>query len=197
MAWNRLKSMFVVPDASKDSADAALAELEKYQVPPDARPGNPVPETVAAVPQGELDFQAIYDQAGIPNTDEVEAVERFLSGLDDALPQGSKLAAAKAFLGAIGKAPAAVLEDAARKITVVRTIVDAKRADVEKASDERQAAVSSLQKQMEEHRAAIEQLQRELETVRSKCAVEEARLQGARMFFGVLGDAKPEPGRTK
>ena len=197
MAWNKLKSMFVVPDANKDSESAVFAELEKYQVPPDANAGNLGPEAAAVGPQGEIDFQSLYDQAGIPNTDEVEGLERFLSGLNDALPQGSKLAAAKAFLGAIGKSPAAVLEDAARKIAVVRTIIDAKRVDVEKATGERQAAMSKLQQQMEEHRAAIEGLQRELETVRSKCAVEEARLQGARMFFGILGDAKPEAGRTK
>jgi hypothetical protein len=194
MAWNKLKSLFVESDTTEAAASAAMAALEKYQVPADggadATGAGPGP----VVPQGELDFQALYDQAGIPNTDEVEALERFLHGLDEGLPQASKLAAAKAFLGAIGKAPTDVLRDAGRKIAVVRAVADAKRADVEKASSERQAAINDLQRQIDEHRSAVEALKRDLEAVRSKCAAEEGRLQGARVFFGAVGDVKTGPG---
>jgi hypothetical protein len=190
MAWNKLKSLFVETDTSKEAESAAMAELEKYRVADD--PGSEVtleaPAPVAA--PGELDFQALYDQAGIPNTDEVEALERFLHGLDDSLPQASKLAAAKAFLGAIGKAPTDVLRDAGRKITVVRAVADAKRADIDKAASERQAAINDLQRQIDEHRSALEALKRDLETARSKCAAEEGRLQGARVFFGAVGEVK-------
>jgi hypothetical protein len=35
-------------------------------------------------------------------------------------------------------------------------------------------------------------MNRELESVRAKCATEEGRLQGARAFFGAVGDANPE-----
>jgi chromosome segregation ATPase len=149
------------------------------------------------VAEGELDFQSLYDQAGIPNTDEVEALERFLHGLDESLPQSSKLAAAKAFLGAIGKAPADVLRDAGRKIQVVRMVADAKRTDVEKAASEHQAAIATLQRQIDEQRAAVETLKRDLEAVRSKCAAEEGRLQGARVFFGAVGDAVAGSGPGK
>jgi hypothetical protein len=194
MAWNKLKSLFVETDSTPDAASSAMAELEKYQVPTDAGADAPPTAPAQVVAQGALDFQALYDQAGIPNTDEVEALERFLHGLDEGLPQASKLAAAKAFLGAIGKAPADVLRDAGRKITVVRAVADAKRADVEKASGERQAAINDLQRQIDEYRSAIEALKHDLETVRSKCAAEEERLQGARVFFGAVGDAKAGPG---
>ena len=194
MAWNKLKSLFVETDTTGEAASAALAELEKYQVPADPGADAAPSVPVAAVGQGELDFQALYDQAGIPNTDEVEALERFLHGLDESLPQASKLAAAKAFLGAIGKAPTDVLRDAGRKITVVRAVADAKRADVEKASSERQAAINELQRQIDEHRSALEALKRDLESVRAKCATEEGRLQGARVFFGAVGEAKAGPG---
>ena len=192
MAWNKLKSLFVETDSSKEAASAAMADLEKYQVPEDPDATSTVSGPVVA--QGELDFQALYDQAGIPNTDEVEALERFLHGLDESLPQASKLAAAKAFLGAIGKAPTDVLRDAGRKIAVVRAVADAKRADVEKASSERQAAINDLQRQIDEHRSAVEALKHDLESVRSKCAAEEGRLQGARVFFGAVGDVKVGPG---
>jgi hypothetical protein len=191
MAWNKIKSLFVQPDATPDAATAAMAELKKYQMPEDAA----VPDAPAAPPapvlaEGELDFQALYDQAGIPNTDEVEALERFLHGLEESLPQASRLAAAKAFLGAIGKAPTDVLRDAGRKISVVRAVADAKRADVDKAASERQAAINALQRQIDEHRSAVEALKRDLESVRSRCAAEEGRLQGARVFFGAVGDVK-------
>jgi hypothetical protein len=197
MAWNKLKSLFVQSDSSKAAADAAMAELEKYHLPADATGGEDVDlgqiDPAAAAGGGELDFQALYDQAGIPNTDEVEALERFLGGLDETLPQASKLAAAKAFLSAIGKSPADVLKDAARKITVVRAVADAKRVDVDKVTTERQAAIAELQKQIDQHRSAIEGMNRELESVRGKCATEEGRLQGARAFFGAVGDATEAP----
>ena len=188
MAWNKLKSLFVETDSSKEAASAAMADLEKYQVPEDSAVDATSTVSGSVVAQGDLDFQALYDQAGIPNTDEVEALERFLHGLDESLPQASKLAAAKAFLGAIGKAPTDVLRDAGRKIVVVRAVADAKRADVEKASSERQAAINDLQRQIDEHRSAVEALKHDLESVRSKCAAEEGRLQGARVFFGAVGD---------
>ena len=201
MAWNKLKSLFVETPESPDTASAAMAELEKYQVPAapagDAAGAVVLPDASAVVAEGELDFQALYDQAGIPNTDEVEALERFLHGLDESLPQTSKLAAAKAFLGAIGKAPADVLRDAGRKIQVVRMVADAKRSDVEKAASEHQAAIATLQRQIDEQRAAVETLKRDLEAVRSKCAAEEGRLQGARVFFGAVGDVVAGAGPGK
>jgi len=106
MAWNKLKSMFVVSDEPQAQAasdpDQVIADLDKYQLPEGETA--PLPEgTSAAALSGQIDFQALYDQAGIPNTDEVEAVERFLNGLDASLPDASKLAASKAFLSAIGK----------------------------------------------------------------------------------------------
>ncbi len=192
MAWSKLKSLFVEPDSSREAADAALAELEKYRVPDEAVAAASPPAAVSAT--GNLDFQALYDQAGIPNTDEVEALERFLQGLEENMPQASKLAAAKAFLGAIGKAPADVVKDAGRKIAVVRAVVDAKRTDVEQAQGERQAAIAGLQRQIDDHRAAIESMKRDLESVRVRCATEEGRLQGARVFFGAVGEIKPGTG---
>src|SRR5262249_50596040 len=135
MAWHKLKSMFVVSDEASQSStnpDDVLKDLEKYQLPQGEVA--PLPDgTAPAALSGQIDFQALYDQAGIPNTDEVEAVERFLAGLDESLPAASKVAAAKAFLGAIGKAPADVLKDAGRKITVVRAVGETKRGDTDKA----------------------------------------------------------------
>ena len=203
MAWSKLKSMFVVSDEPAQAPadpDQVIADLEKYQLP-DGETA-PLPDgTSPAALSGQIDFQALYDQAGIPNTDEVEAVERFLNGLDASLPVASKLAASKAFLSAIGKSVADVVKDAGRKITVVRAVGDAKQADTQKAGGERQAAIAALQKQIDDHRAAMEAMQRDLESVRSQCAVEESRLQGARMFFGHVSDA-PDPaaapsGRTR
>ena len=191
MPWSKIKSMFVVSDAPASStevdADAVLKDLEKYQVPGDG--GNLPAGTDPASLSGHIDFQALYDQAGVPNTDEVEAVERFLAGLDESLPDASKLAASKAFLSAIGKSVTDVLNDAGRKITVVRAVGDAKQADTRKAINDRQSVIAALQKQVDDHRANIEAMQRDLEAVQAQCAKEESRLQGARMFFGHVNDA--------
>jgi hypothetical protein len=201
MAWDKIKSLFVVTDskpssgatASAEDMAAIEAELAKFKLPedaPTALPASTSPEQLA----GTIDFQALYDQAGIPNTDEVEALERFLNGLDSDLPASAKGAAARAFLGAIGKAPQDVVTDAGRKITVVRAVGDAKRGDTDKAIAERQAAIGELQRQIDEQRSQMEALTKELESVRGQCAVEESRLQGARVFFGHAGDV-PAQGR--
>jgi hypothetical protein len=192
MAWNKIKSMFVVSDQPEDATEKLLKDLEKYEVPAEEPPA-PLPAgTPPAALSGQIDFQALYDQAGIPNTDEVEALERFLGGLDSTLPDGAKTAAAKAFLGAIGKSPKDVVVDAGRKITVVRAVVDAKRADTDQAIAQRQSAIAELQRQIDEQQAAIAALSKDLESVRGQCAVEESRLQGARVFFGHVGDVAPE-----
>jgi hypothetical protein len=199
MSWGqKLKSVFVVSDAPARTADEVLKELEKYELPESPVTAVALPAgTEPAALTGAIDFQTLYDQAGIPNTDEVEALERFLGGLDSNLPDSSKLAAAKAFLGAIGKAPSDVITDSGRKIEVVRAVADAKRADTEKAVGERQAAINELQRQIDEQRAAIEGMQKDLESVRSQCVVEESRLQGARMFFGYVSESPTATARKR
>jgi hypothetical protein len=200
MSWSqKLRSVFIVADTPTRTADDVLKELEKYELPEAAEPpAVALPaSTPAAALTGAIDFQGLYDQAGIPNTDEVEALERFLGGLDKDLPESSKLAAAKAFLGAIGKAPADVITDSGRKIEVARAVADAKRADTEKAVGERQATINELQRQIDEQRAAIEGMQKDLESVRSQCVVEESRLQGARMFFGYVSETAAPAGKKR
>ena len=195
MAWNKIKSLFIVQDneggapaapASAEDHAVIEAELAKFQVPASEPPAQLPPDTDPSKLSGTIDFQALYDTAGVPNTDEVEALEKFLAELDNGLPQASKLAASKAFLKAIGKSSVDVLNDAARKIKVVRAIEDGKSTDVRAAIDGQQKAIDALQKEIDEHRASMESLQKDLESVRAQCASEEARLQGARMFFGAM-----------
>ncbi len=196
MGWNKLKSLFVVSNEPAPPQTGAAApdlsgidpELAKYLVPPEGGGTASLPPTAdPAQLTGAIDFQALYDQAGIPNTDEVEALEKFLGGLDESLPQSSKLAAAKAFLNAIGKAPSDVLTDAERKIKVVRAVEGSKRTEVDQTVSGLQAKIDDLQRQLDEQRAAMEAASKDLESVRAQCATEEARLQGARVFFGAMG----------
>ena len=196
MGWNKIKSLFVVtegeqgasppPPATADDHAVIDAELAKYRVPENEPVAQLPPDTDPAKLSGTIDFQAMYDTAGVPNTDEVEALEKFLVELDTNLPQASKLAAAKAFLKAIGKSSVDVLNDAARKIQVVRAIDAGKSNDAQAAIQSEQNAIDMLQKQIDEHRAAIESQRRDLESVKQQCTVEEGRLQGARMFFGAM-----------
>jgi len=93
----KIKSMFVVSDAPPDAAADLMRDIEKYELPPDA-PGADAAAAAAVASagadggggggalSGTIDFQGLYDQAGIPNTDEVEALERFLGNLDQSLP---------------------------------------------------------------------------------------------------------------
>jgi hypothetical protein len=202
VAWNKIKSLFIVqegeaaPSASSDDHAVIEAELAKFQVPASEPPAQLPADTDPSKLSGTIDFQALYDTAGVPNTDEVEALEKFLAELEADLPQASKLAAAKAFLKAIGKSSVDVLNDAARKIKVVRAVDEGKSNDTRTAIQREQQAVDDLQKQIDEHRASMENMKRDLESVKHQCTVEEGRLQGARMFFGAmdkLADTPPAP----
>lgn len=139
-----------------------------------------------------IDFQAHYDAANIPDTDEVEKLGDFLSRLDTSLPQVSKLAAAEAFLGAIGKGRNDVLADAERKIGSVRALLKGKETQVQQSLASEQAAIEELQNQIEVHRQRMQVQQQELDGFRHACVVEESRLQAARVFFGTAG--KPSSG---
>jgi hypothetical protein len=134
-SWTKVKGLFWQPDdaapgagqeAGQELSDAEGAELlSNEHAVPDRGVTAVDPSTITMSSDGNtvvIDFQGQYDEAGIPNTDEVEQLERFLSGLDQNLPQASKLAAAKAFLGAVGKSVDDVLGDAERKIERVRAI---------------------------------------------------------------------------
>jgi hypothetical protein len=192
MSWNKIKGLFVEQEGGAPQAetsqdvDAVLADLKKYELPA-GQVGTLPDGTAPGALTGQIDFQALYDQAGIPNTDEVESLERFLQGLDTSLPQASRLAAAKAFLGAVGKSPNDVVNDAGRKISVVRAVAEAKLTDTRAASTDRQNVIADLQRQIDEHRAAIQGFESDLESVKQQCTVEESRLQGARVFFGNVG----------
>jgi hypothetical protein len=195
-SWKKVKNLFWqggaspgAPPGTAELSDAEFAEFlgsNPHAVPPSplAAPEPAwVPPPEGAAGSG-IDFQAQYDAAGIPDTDEVEQLESFLTRLDDSLPQASKQAAARAFLGAIGKSREHVLEDAGRKIQCVRAILDGKQRETELGCSEEQRQIDALQAQIEQHRQRMEDLARELEGVRHACLGEESRLQAARVFFG-------------
>jgi hypothetical protein len=209
-SWKKVKGLIWQSGASGEAEAASADELSDAEfaeflganpnaVPPltpgtraeplfAGQPGAPLEGAWAPPHAGAgsagLDFQAQYDAAGIPDTDEVEQLENFLSRLDESLPQASKLAAARAFLGAIGKGKEHVLEDAARKIECVRSILAGKQEEVQQGCASEQQQIDALQAQIEKHRQRMEGLMRELEGVRQACVVEEGRLQAARVFFG-------------
>jgi predicted nucleic acid-binding Zn-ribbon protein len=79
-----------------------------------------------------------------------------------------------------------VVEDAGRKIQVVRAVGEVKGADASNRQNELQSEISRLEAEIEQCRSAMEQINAELEAVRHQCAVEEGRLQAARVFFGYM-----------
>jgi|GEM_PF-1842080 hypothetical protein len=201
--WNKVKGLFwqsgepstSAPPAAAPAAEGELSDEEfaallgesPHAVPQEAH-DDPVDfsglqvQTVGDAVQ--IDFQHQYDQAGIPDTDEVEQLENFLARLDPSLPQVSKIAAAQAFLGAIGKDKASVLGDAERKIRRVRAILLGKQQETQQMLSDQQQAIDRLQAEIEAHRSRMQELNRELEGVRMACLQEESRLQAARVFFG-------------
>src|SRR5947208_1009952 len=102
MPWNKIKSMFVVPDQPAGDVDQTLKDLEKYEVPPDV-PAAPMPEVTATVASlsGKIDFQALYDQAAIPE------VTRDQEGVaSQCAAEEARLQGARVFFGYVGDLPA-------------------------------------------------------------------------------------------
>jgi hypothetical protein len=203
-SWSKVRGLFWqsgTPEggAEPEISDQEFAELmsSEHAVPEQAVEGvDPAGVVVSGGGGGavEIDFQAQYDIAGIPNTDEVEQLERFLGGLDENLPQSSRLAAAKAFLGAVGKSVQDVLRDAELKIGRVRAIRAGQERATEQSLADEQAHIQELTSAIEQHRARMQQQSAELEAVRRACLVEESRLQAARVFFGnVTGGQDEKP----
>ncbi len=182
------------PPAEADDAEelseedfAAMLADSPHTVPADAV--DPVEVATVAVSTNDsgvvgIDFQAQYDAAGIPDTDEVAQLENFLERLDNQLPHASKIAAAQAFLGAIGKDKKAVLADAERKIRRVHGIVQSKQQEAADSLAAQQAAIDTLQSEIDGHRQRMQAINTEVEGVRKACSLEESRLQAARIFFG-------------
>jgi hypothetical protein len=204
-SWSKVKGLFWQSGAGEEGAgseqpisDQEFAELLNTDHAVPERSVEPVdPTTIGMSNDGRnvvIDFQTQYDAAGIPNTDEVEQLERFLSGLDQNLPQASKLAAAKAFLGAVGKSVDHVLRDAEYKIERVRAIRAGQEQVTQSSLGEEQAAIQELTTQIEQRKARMEDLSRELEGVRRACLVEESRLQAARVFFANANAPAQKPG---
>jgi hypothetical protein len=200
--WNKVKGFFwqSPEDEASDSAAAvadgealtdeefaAMLATSEHAVPADAADAVPPGSFETRSTAGgavEIDFQHQYDLAGIPDTDEVEQLESFLGRLDGSLPKASKIAAAEAFLGAIGKDPQAVMADAERKIRRVRGLLQAAETETRQAFAQEQAQIDALQTQIEQHRQRMEDMNRQLEGVRVACLAEESRLQATRVFFG-------------
>jgi hypothetical protein len=109
-------------------------------------------------------------------------LENFIARLDQSLPQASKIAAAQAFLGAIGKDKAAVFGDAERKIMRVRGIAQAKGRETRAAMRRRQAQIAELRRRSRRAPAARRGTDRHLEAVRSACLVEESAAGFARVL---------------
>jgi hypothetical protein len=180
-----------------DEELTALLSDDPHTVPADAF--DPVEAESIQLSSGAdgslvIDFQAQYDAAGIPDTDEVEQLENFLGRLDPGLPHSSRIASAEAFLGAIGKSSADVLADAERKIKRVHGMLRAKEQETQQCLADEQGAINALQAQIDGHRKRMEQVNHQLEGVRKACTTEEARLQAARVFFGHLGAASASKG---
>lgn len=203
-SWTKVRSLFWQSGTPEGGAGAELSDQEFQELlsTEHAIPEGPVEGvdpagivTSDAAGSVEIDFQAQYDVAGIPDTDEVEQLERFLGGLDQNLPQPSRLAAAKAFLGAVGKSVEDVLRDAERKIGRVRAIRKGKEKSTEAALVEEQTRIQDLTTTIEQHRARMQEQTAELEAVRRACQIEEARLQAARVFFGSVAGGDNEKAR--
>lgn len=209
-SWKKVRNLFWQSGAPVEEAELeAMSDEEFASLVGDSPLAVPTDAALEAAPPVDLsqvayeavgaevriDFQAQYDAAGIPDTDEVEKLGDFLSRLDTSLPQVSKLAAAAAFLGAIGKSPNDVLADAERKITTVRALLQGKAAQAEQELGSEQAAIAELQGQIEVHRQRMQAQQQELEGFRHACVVEESRLQAARVFFGSAGKPSSSGGQ--
>lgn len=156
--------------------------LEDIRVQPEAA------KAVTIGPDGVIDFQAVYDMAGLPKSAfSAEQVLQLMQELPSELPLETKrrtvAVSVKAMGGNLGATPETVLTDASRKLAAITAFDE----QTEKLCDDyektAQTAIQQLQAKIAEYERNIQSARQRKEAIHRQCAAKTDALDDILEFF--------------
>lgn len=140
--------------------------------------------------EGKVDFQAVYQQAGVQGAAfNAEQMLDMLSSLPADLPLAVKRQTVNVSLNALGKtigaSPETIVADASRKLAALSAYVDRLSAQTAEQIASAELEIAALQAQIEEKRRTIATSKEQLERVDRQCDAESDRLDDVLEFFSL------------
>lgn len=142
------------------------------------------------LPDGSLDFGAIYAQAGLPTAAfTAEQTLEMISGLPAQLPLEVKRQTLRVTFGSIGKTigatPESVVADASRKLAALAAYSESMSKQAEESVRNNEAEMATLLAKVEELRLANIETQKRQARAAQMCVAESDRLDDLLEFFSL------------
>jgi hypothetical protein len=140
----------------------------------------------AAVPPGNLNFESIFDAAGIAAEErgQVERAQALLADLPADAPAAVKKQVVAAALKAFGIPIARIIEASAQEIQALEGYIQTGAAQAESFRAEAERKVAAFQQEIERIRTAAESRVREQQGVVAACNTKKLEVQQILEFFG-------------
>jgi hypothetical protein len=140
----------------------------------------------APVPAGNLNFESIFDAAGIAAEErgQVERAQALLADLPADAPAAVKKQVVAAALKAFGIPIARIIEASAQEIQALEGYIQTGAAQAESFRAEAERKVAAFQQEIERIRTAAESRVREQQGVVSACNAKKLEVQQILEFFG-------------
>jgi len=174
---------------SPDVSDVSNVNAADGTTPAPA-PAFPAPaagsSTGAPVPPGNLNFESIFDAAGIAAEErgQVERAQALLADLPADAPAVVKKQVVAAALKAFGIPVARIIEASAQEIQALEGYIQTGAAQAESFRAEAERKVAAFQQEIERIRSAAESRVREQQGVVSACNQKKLEVQQILEFFG-------------
>lgn len=201
--WGKtVMGWFVVPEDDKGTApsdkaggeDNADALIAKYASEP-SKP-NPVafeqPVSALTGPGGAIDFDAVYEAAGISATerDQIKKAQELLRSLPQETPVNVRRQIVEASLKAFGVPTEKIIEASVGAMEALESFIRAGQAETQKLLTEAQERIASLEKEIASVKQVMEQTVGEQEMRAKGANSQKLLVQDVLEFFGQEAVAK-------
>jgi hypothetical protein len=141
-------------------------------------------------PDGKIDFNSIYQQAGLPSVPySAEQMLEMLNSLPLELPLDTKRQTVKVTLASMGKSigvtPESIVADASRKLAALTAFMEHLSQQTAEFITTSEMQIAALQAQIEEKRRSIQAAQEKQANARQRCDGESDRLDDVLEFFSL------------
>ncbi len=174
------------PDAAAGDPAPTLPAPDAFQAAQAATPAGTIAAGGAPVPPGNLDFESIFDAAGIAAEErgQVERAKELLLNLPAEAPAAVKKQVVSAALKAFGIPIERIIEASAQEIQALEGYIQTGAAQAETFRAEAERKAAAFQQEIERIRTAAESRVREQQGVVGACNAKKLEVQQILEFFG-------------